>query len=215
MIRMLVALLAFVAVAAPAHAQTYPAKPIRLIVPFTPGGGTDFVSRVVATELAKSTGWTVVVENKAGAAGTIGLIEAARANAEATTSMGQADNMIIAPAVRKTSRSIRSDRPRWCWWQARRSADDRYQSGDKTLTEVIAAAKATRRSRTARQGMGRFRIWRSSFCNRRAISRWWKSRTRAPRRRCPTSSAVTSRWLRCPSRRACRTSRRASCADSP
>jgi tripartite-type tricarboxylate transporter receptor subunit TctC len=63
MIRLLVALFAIVAVVAPANAQTYPARPIRLIVPFTPGGGTDFVSRVVATELAKSTGWTVVVEN--------------------------------------------------------------------------------------------------------------------------------------------------------
>ena len=79
MLRMLFALLALVAAVAPAHAQSYPAKPLRLIVPFPPGGGTDFVARTVANELGKSTGWTVVVDNKAGAAGTIGLVEAARA----------------------------------------------------------------------------------------------------------------------------------------
>jgi len=102
MIRTLLALLAAVAFAVPAYAQTYPSKPIRLIVPFPPGGGTDFVARTVATELAKSTGWTVVVENKAGAAGTIGLVEASRAPSEGyDLVIGQADNMIIAPATLK------------------------------------------------------------------------------------------------------------------
>jgi tripartite-type tricarboxylate transporter receptor subunit TctC len=102
MLRLLMAALALVAVTVPAHAQTYPTKPIRLIVPFTPGGGTDFVSRLVATELAKSTGWTIIVENKAGAGGTIGLVEAVRAPNEGYDMvMGQADNLIIAPAVQK------------------------------------------------------------------------------------------------------------------
>ena len=102
MIRTLVALLAAVAFAVPALAQTYPSKPVRLIVPFPPGGGTDFVARTLATELAKSTGWTVVVENKAGAAGTIGLAEVARApNDGHELVIGQADNMIIAPATLK------------------------------------------------------------------------------------------------------------------
>jgi len=102
MTRLLMAVLALVAIAAPVHAQTYPNKPIRLIVPFTPGGGTDFVARVLATELAKSTGWTIVVENKAGAGGTIGLVEAVRAPNEGYDMvMGQADNLIIAPAVQK------------------------------------------------------------------------------------------------------------------
>ena len=81
MFRFIVAALAALALtlATPAGAQNYPSKPIRLIVPFPPGGGTDAVSRLVAQELQKSTGWTIVVENKAGAGGMIGLQEAARA----------------------------------------------------------------------------------------------------------------------------------------
>jgi tripartite-type tricarboxylate transporter receptor subunit TctC len=90
--------------AAPAGAQNYPARPIRLIVPFPPGGGTDTVSRLMAQELSKSTGWTVVVENKAGAGGMIGLAEAARARANEGYDivMGQVDNMVIAPAVQRS-----------------------------------------------------------------------------------------------------------------
>jgi tripartite-type tricarboxylate transporter receptor subunit TctC len=89
-------------VAGPAWGQAYPSKPIRLIVPFPPGGGTDYVTRQVGNKLAESTGWTIVIENKAGAGGTIGLIEAARAAPDGyTIVMGQADNMIIAPALQK------------------------------------------------------------------------------------------------------------------
>ncbi|MBK9114452.1 MAG: tripartite tricarboxylate transporter substrate binding protein [Betaproteobacteria bacterium] len=102
MFRTLLAFITAVVFAVPALAQTYPSKPIRLIVPFPPGGGTDFVARTVATELSKSTGWTIVVENKAGAAGTIGLLEASRAPNEGyDLVIGQADNMIIAPATLK------------------------------------------------------------------------------------------------------------------
>jgi len=105
MVRFIVAALAALAVtlAAPGIAQNYPSKPIRLIVPFPPGGGTDSVSRLVAQELQKSTGWTIVVENKAGAGGMIGLQEAARARNDGyEIVMGQVDNMVIAPAVQRT-----------------------------------------------------------------------------------------------------------------
>jgi tripartite-type tricarboxylate transporter receptor subunit TctC len=103
MLRFVVAALAAFVLAAPLHAQDYPSRPIRLIVPFPPGGGTDAVSRLVAQELAKSTGWTVVVENKAGAGGMIGLQEAAKARNEGyDIVMGQVDNMVIAPAVQRT-----------------------------------------------------------------------------------------------------------------
>jgi len=100
--RIAAALVAALAVAGPALGQPYPAKPIRLIVPFPPGGGTDIVARHVAKQLSESAGWTIVVENKAGAGGTLGLTEAARAAPDGyTIVMGQADNMVVAPALQK------------------------------------------------------------------------------------------------------------------
>ena len=60
------------------HAQSYPIKPIRMIVPYPPGGGTDIVGRMVAQKLAENFGQTVVVDNRGGAAGNIGSEIAAR-----------------------------------------------------------------------------------------------------------------------------------------
>jgi len=88
--------------AASAPAGAYPSKPIRLIVPFPPGGGTDILSRLVATKLTEQAKWTVVADNKAGAGGTIGITEAVKA---APTGydlvMGQKDNLVIGPWLYK------------------------------------------------------------------------------------------------------------------
>jgi tripartite-type tricarboxylate transporter receptor subunit TctC len=62
-----------------AQAQTYPNKPIRLVVGFAPGGNTDTVARVVGQKLGERLGQQVIIENKAGAGGTIGTAEVARA----------------------------------------------------------------------------------------------------------------------------------------
>ena len=88
------------AVCAPAAAQTYPNQPISVIVPFTPGGGTDFLARTVANKLGADNGWTVVVENKAGAGGSIGIAEAIRAEPTGyKLVMGQLDNLVAAPIL--------------------------------------------------------------------------------------------------------------------
>ncbi len=83
-----------------AAAQDYPARPIRLLIPFPPGGGTDFVSRVVATKLSDTLKWSVVPENRPGAAGNIAIEAAAKSPPDGyTIVMGQSDNMMLGPRL--------------------------------------------------------------------------------------------------------------------
>ena len=73
------------AVTLPAHAQSYPSKPIRIVVPFTPGGGSDIVTRVIGPKLMDAWGQQVVVDNRAGAGGTIGAAIVAGATPDGHT----------------------------------------------------------------------------------------------------------------------------------
>ncbi len=88
--------------AAPAAAQGYPAKPIRLLVGFAPGGGTDIVARVLAQKLSEWWGQQVVVENRAGATGTIAADLVAKSPADGyTLLMGHVNSNAIAPTLFK------------------------------------------------------------------------------------------------------------------
>lgn len=98
-----VACLLAAAVSFAANADTaYPSKPIHLIVPFPPAGGTDILSRLVASKLTETMKWSIVVENHPGAGGNIGVGMAAKApNDGYTIVMGQTSNLAINPTLYK------------------------------------------------------------------------------------------------------------------
>jgi tripartite-type tricarboxylate transporter receptor subunit TctC len=94
--------LVLAAAAAAAPAQQYPAKPIRMIVGFAPGGGTDIVSRIIGQKVSENWGQPVLVDNRAGATGTIGADIVAKAPADGyTLLMGHVNSHGIAPNLFK------------------------------------------------------------------------------------------------------------------
>src|SRR5512144_2182559 len=102
MLRRVIATLAACLFAAIAAAQEYPAKPIKLIVPFPPAGGTDIMSRVVGQNLTDRNKWTVVIDNRPGAGGNIGVDAAAKSAPDGyTLVMGQTSNLAINPTLYK------------------------------------------------------------------------------------------------------------------
>ena len=94
----LAALCCAAATAGAATPGAYPDKPIRLIVPFPPGGGTDILARMVAHKLSEGLGWQFVFDNRPGAGGNIGLDLAAKAVPDGYTMvMGQTSNLAVNP----------------------------------------------------------------------------------------------------------------------
>jgi tripartite-type tricarboxylate transporter receptor subunit TctC len=91
---------AMVAGALAVHAQTYPLKPVRLIVPFSPGGGTDVATRIIAPKLTERFGQQIIVENRVGAAGAIGADATAKSAPDGYTLLvGSTSEMGISPSL--------------------------------------------------------------------------------------------------------------------
>ena len=98
-----------IAAAVPAAAQTYPAKPIRIIAPFAPGGGTDFIARVAATKLTEALGQQVIVDNRPGAGGTLGAEIGAKAPPDGYTLTLIAGSYAVNPSLYKIPYDPASD----------------------------------------------------------------------------------------------------------
>jgi tripartite-type tricarboxylate transporter receptor subunit TctC len=85
----------------PATAQNYPTKPIRIVAPFAPGGGTDFIARVAATKLTETLGQTVIVDNRPGAGGSLGAEIGAKSPPDGYTFTLIAGSYCVNPALFK------------------------------------------------------------------------------------------------------------------
>ena len=145
MIRRFIAALGLAALAAGAAAQDYPARPIKLVVPFPPAGGTDIIARVVGQKLAEANKWTVVVDNKPGAGGNIGVDAAAKSPPDGyTIVMGQTSNLAINATLYKNLPydPMKDLVPIVLVGSSPIAIVVRNESPLKSLADLVAAAKA-------------------------------------------------------------------------
>ena len=129
-----------------AQAQpAYPSQPIKVIVPFPPGGGTDAVARMVLDKIRIGTGWTLIVENKAGAGGNIGMDAVAKAAPDGyTLGMGQTANLAINPSLyaKMPYDAVKAFAPIATVAGQAVVLVVKGDSPHKTLKDLVAAAKA-------------------------------------------------------------------------
>src|ERR1700730_10713989 len=79
---------------------SYPNRPVKMIVPFAPGGASDFVARIISPKLGEALGQQIVIENRPGASGNIGMEAAAKAAADGyTIYLGNIGTIAINPAI--------------------------------------------------------------------------------------------------------------------
>ena len=95
-LRRLIALALATAICGAAHAQSWPQKPVRFIVPFPPGGATDISARLLGQKLGDMWGQTVVIENRGGAGGGVGAVEAAKAAPDGYTLFFPSGSVVTA-----------------------------------------------------------------------------------------------------------------------
>lgn len=83
-----------------AHAQAWPNKPVRLVVPFPAGGGTDLIGREVTQKISETTKWAFIIDNKPGSGGNIGIDNVAKSPADGySLVLGQTSNLAINPSL--------------------------------------------------------------------------------------------------------------------
>ena len=128
-----------------AFAQSYPTKPIRVVVPFPPGGGTDIIAREIAQKVAANTGWSVVIDNKPGAGGNLGIDAVAKAAPDGyTIGLGQSSNLAVNPTLysKMPYDSVKDLAPIGVVASAPLLVAVAADSPLKSFNELIAASKA-------------------------------------------------------------------------
>jgi tripartite-type tricarboxylate transporter receptor subunit TctC len=140
----LAAVAAALSLAGIAHAQTWPAKPVRIIVPYAPGGSVDVVTRKMAAKLQEQTGQSFFVENKAGATGTIGITQAVQSPPDGYTLVANDTTFALLPHIFKKLPFDHSQDlvPVGAFVFAPMGLVVRADSKFKTLNDLIAAGKA-------------------------------------------------------------------------
>ena len=132
-----------VLVSAPASAETYPSRNIRLIVPYPAGGATDILARQVVIKLGPMLGQTIIVENKSGASGTIGFDFVAKAPPDGYTLLMGTANLVINAAFGKAPFDpVKDFAPVSTLVSSQNLLVVRPTLGVKNLAELIAYAKA-------------------------------------------------------------------------
>jgi tripartite-type tricarboxylate transporter receptor subunit TctC len=125
-----------------AFAQEYPSKPVRFIVPYPPGGGTDVIARIVQPRLSESLGQTIVIENRGGAGGALGTEAAAKAAPDGYTFLFTLSSHTINPLLYKLSYDVERDfEPVSLLVSVPQLIAANPQAPAKTLKEMVAVAK--------------------------------------------------------------------------
>ena len=153
----LVVAMSLTAIPLTATAQNFPDKPIKILCPFPPGGGTDFVSRIVASKLSELTGWQVIVENKPGAGGNLAIEAASKSPADGyTLVMGQTDNMMLGPWLYSNMSydSVKSFAPVIQVSVTPAGIGTSPKSGIKTPQDLVAKGKSAEGLRWGTAGLG-------------------------------------------------------------
>jgi tripartite-type tricarboxylate transporter receptor subunit TctC len=125
--------------------QAYPSKPIRLVVPFPPGGGTDIIARVVGNKLTETLKWTVIIDNRPGAGGNIGVDLVAKSKPDGyTLVLGQTSNLAVNPTLyaKLPYNPLKDFSPIGTVADAPLVLVVASSSPYKTLADVVAAARA-------------------------------------------------------------------------
>jgi len=126
-----------------ALAQDYPARPVRFIVPYPPGGGTDVIARIVQPKLSEALGQTIVIENRGGAGGALGTEAAAKSAPDGYTFLFTLSSHTINPLLYKLDYDVERDfAPVSIIVSVPQLIAANPQAPAKTLKEMVAAAKA-------------------------------------------------------------------------